>query len=248
MFISSGSEEWAEIEGFRSYFISSRGRVKSTRTGRELIRKLYKDKHGYLQVGLSLGKRKSKSFLVHRLVASHFLINPSEKPHVNHKDGVKTNNSKDNLEWVTAKENTLHAYNTGLRNNETLYRNGRVNSRKVSQICVETGEILKIWESASNAYKTSGKYFDKSSVLRCCHLDKDTHKGFRWRFEGSEDLPFSYKKRSDGRPVEVGEYGLYEIFSSAKEVSDRYGVRRNAVYRAINEDRLLLGKYTVDYA
>lgn len=68
---------------------------------------------GYHQISLSINK-KQKSYRVHRLVALTFLENPDNKPQVNHKDGIKSNNLLDNLEWATALENNVHAYDTGL--------------------------------------------------------------------------------------------------------------------------------------
>ena len=71
--------------------------------------------NGYLKVGLAMGDGKQKQQLVHILVAKHFIPNPYGHPQVNHKDGDKTNNYVENLEWVTAQENNLHALRTGLR-------------------------------------------------------------------------------------------------------------------------------------
>jgi len=68
---------------------------------------------GYLTVGLSKN-RKSKNYTVHRLLATHYLPNPNNYPFVNHKDGNKTNNYIDNLEWCTGKQNSEHAWRTGL--------------------------------------------------------------------------------------------------------------------------------------
>lgn len=51
---------------------------------------------------------------VHRLLAITFLPNPLNLPLVNHKDGCKDNPRLENLEWVTASQNTAHAYRTGL--------------------------------------------------------------------------------------------------------------------------------------
>jgi len=65
---------------------------------------------GYHSVGIC-----RKTFMVHRLVALAFIPNPENKPFVNHLDGNKLNNHVSNLEWCTAKENNLHARNTGLR-------------------------------------------------------------------------------------------------------------------------------------
>ena len=69
---------------------------------------------GYLYYNLRHeGVRYIKSS--HKLVAEYFIPNPYNLSVVNHKDGNKLNNCKDNLEWVTYADNNLHAYSTGLK-------------------------------------------------------------------------------------------------------------------------------------
>jgi hypothetical protein len=95
------------------YHISSYGRVKSYKFGREVILKLVVTSTGYLKINTcTKGKRKTEK--IHRLVAKAFIANPENKPEVNHKDGNKLNNHIDNLEWTTHKENQQHAWDNGL--------------------------------------------------------------------------------------------------------------------------------------
>lgn len=82
---------------------------------------------GYLGYSLIIdGKR--KVWYAHRLIATAFIPNPENKELVNHKDGNKHNNSVENLEWVTKKENAIHAcsvlgVNRGEKNGMTKLTN-----------------------------------------------------------------------------------------------------------------------------
>lgn len=68
---------------------------------------------GYYLVTL-VHERIRKNKHIHRLLATHFIPNPENKAHVNHKDGNKQNNALSNLEWNTPKENAQHAVRIGL--------------------------------------------------------------------------------------------------------------------------------------
>jgi hypothetical protein len=101
----------AECNGI--YYISDHGNAKSFKNGKEHILKPGKGVNGYYTIGIIRNGNKRKSEYIHRLVAQTFIPNPIYKKQVNHKDGDKTNNQVDNLEWCTAKENMRHAWDMG---------------------------------------------------------------------------------------------------------------------------------------
>lgn len=103
-------ESWQIINDYPTYQISNFGRV---RRGNRLLKQNL-NHYGYQSLTLSkLGVQRKCS--IHRLVACAFIPNFSNKPCVNHKDGVKTNNHVSNLEWVTHGENLKHSYENNLR-------------------------------------------------------------------------------------------------------------------------------------
>ena len=119
------TERWKPVVGFEHlYEVSDQGRVrrsapgKGTRVGTILTPR--PTRKGYLRVRLP-----DKDFSIHRLVLTAFDRPPSPGEECNHRDGIKTNNCLANLEWVTPKQNSAHALNTGLRKPLTGERNGR---------------------------------------------------------------------------------------------------------------------------
>lgn len=99
-----------EIANYPGYFIYENGYVEFPAIPNSRWRARctcgVKKANGYL--GVTFGQPRVQ-FYVHRLVAEAFLVKPTEKHIVNHKDGNKANNSLDNLEWVTYTENLQHA-------------------------------------------------------------------------------------------------------------------------------------------
>lgn len=93
-------------------FVNSKGEFMC---GKGKIKSLFDNGAGYKKVGVYNRERKrAVSEYVHRLVAQTFLETPCPtKTQVNHKDGDKSNNHVDNLEWVTPSENIRHMHKTG---------------------------------------------------------------------------------------------------------------------------------------
>lgn len=72
------------------------------------------DKGGYIRIGLR-NNNKKYTYRLHRLIALTYIPNPENKPEVNHKNRIKTDNRIENLEWSTRKENMEHVAKTTTR-------------------------------------------------------------------------------------------------------------------------------------
>lgn len=168
--MSKVQEIFVPIKGYEGlYEVSNHGNVKTlakvmdmplghgVKVFPEKIMSKVKTKTGYERVKLSNNGSK-KLVSVHRLVAMAFLPNPENKATVNHKDGNKSNNHVDNLEWATTQENEKHAVDNGLKCSGGKHKF----AKKV--IHITTGII---YQSASEAAKHFNlNYFRLSDSLR----------------------------------------------------------------------------------
>lgn len=107
------AEYWKKIRDYKDYEVSTYGRIKSNKRHKERILQPVLT-CGYLAVML-YKNNVGRIYKLHRLVTTAFVENPNNKPCINHKNGVKTDNNVDNLEWCTQRENVLHCIRTGLR-------------------------------------------------------------------------------------------------------------------------------------
>jgi predicted XRE-type DNA-binding protein len=124
-------EEWVTVNGYGGKFkVSNFGNVISfniSKKGR--ILKHTMSTSGYLTVSLM-----SKNVLLHRFIAEHFIKKDNVREIVNHKNGIKTDNRIENLEWCTYSENNKHAFDTGLKKKGKHLYNAKLSAELVLEI------------------------------------------------------------------------------------------------------------------
>lgn len=182
------SEKWVDIVGYESlYQISSLGRVRSCDKTIEMVDgRMRHDKGKLLKTSIVRNyecitlyhNSKSKSFKVHRLVASAFIPNTHNLPQVNHIDENKLNNRVGNLEWVTALENNRHS-NIAAR---WLSCGTEASKKPVLQYDL-LGSLVDEYESASEAARQIGKPQGRSSICKCCNGTQKKYSNFIWRWK-----------------------------------------------------------------
>lgn len=182
--IEYGGEDYTGI-----YQISNFGRVKSL--GRlnsrgfklkEKILKIHKNhpenNNSYIYVTLNK-KGISKQYFVHRLVTQMFIFNLENKPQVNHKNNIHSNNNINNLEWVTQNENIQHAYD-----------NQYMTSYQVFQYNKYTKKFIRVYKNAYEASKITG--ISISSIRYACERFKKV-KDKKLKFSQAGGYLWSYK-------------------------------------------------------
>ncbi len=190
IFIMNNQEEvWLPIFGYDGlYEISSFGQVKSfyiKQSGRngflgnEPYKIISQRERGKGYLGVLLSKNfAGKTYSVHRLVAEAFIPNPENKPMVNHKNGIKTDNSVTNLEWMTNSENIQHAFNNKLI--KSNYGSDHHGARPIIQMDI-LGNEINTFETAVSAEKNTG--ISKSAICYCLKGKTKTSGGFKWKYK-----------------------------------------------------------------
>lgn len=191
-----------DIDGYGGdYVVTSQGDIISTKYKEDKVMSDRVVGHGYKIVTLYKNGT-GKSFYIHRIVATHFIENPENKTTVNHKDGNKLNNSIDNLEWMTNKENNIHSFKelgrvstwkgvTGVDNPSTkiVYM---IDGRNITKFC-----------SSADAEKSTG--VNARNIRRAASGARKSAGGFKWSYD--EPLVYTDEdgvEQSYMRPKKIG--------------------------------------------
>lgn len=155
------SEIWADVPSWEGYYyVSNQGNIKNAKW--QTLKK--RTDSGYYRVCLTHKDRK-EFILVHRLVLTVFGEPQKDKTYVNHKNGIKTDNRIENLEWCSQKENVAHAYKMGLND-----------WHKVRVKCVETGVVYDTMLDAARAMGLKST----SGIRYCLQGVYKTSGGHKW--------------------------------------------------------------------
>lgn len=179
------NEHFRYIDGFnKKYMIGDLGDVLenawigyNNHTSIKRLLPQRTDKDGYCLVNLQYNHMR-KTYRVHRLVAKAFIPNPSNKPTVNHKDEIKSNNTVNNLEWMTSKEQNNYGKFKGTINKLKLA------STKKRVIGMANGETIYTFPSIREASRQLS--INRSGISQCCN-HKVKHAG---KYHG---IPISWK-------------------------------------------------------
>lgn len=180
-------EIWKDILDYEGlYQVSNLGNVKSLprntnnqyKNGLNL--KTIINHYGY--AGVQLYKNgKAKWFFVHRLVAMAFLNTYKDNLQVNHKNGIKTDNTISNLEMVTASENQLHSFRV-LKTKPSMknhFGKDHVRAIKIHQFN-KNNEFIKTWDSIIEAGTSIN--IPTCCIVNCAKGRRKTAGGYIWKY------------------------------------------------------------------
>ncbi len=200
------SRSWKKIPDYPRYRISSDGRVYS-----DWSRKLLKPSINKEYSIMHLSKHgEDKSFSAHRLVAQVYGVKPDNKNKVNHKNGKRSDNEIENLEWCTQSENCQHAHDTGLNKSQ----------KAVIQYNIKGEEVAR-YKSAAFASKMTGVGFGQ--ISKVCLGKFASGGGYIWRFESDPLTCLPKSIRGKRRVIRIDKDENRIIFDSVTDAANSCG-------------------------
>lgn len=188
--------EWRKSAIFPEYYsVSDNGDVRSERN-KKILRPAT-DKYGYHYFVLCVN-RDRKTIKAHRLVALTFIPNPKNKPTINHKNGIRTDNRVENLEWATNKEQS----NDPLTRKKILNNVAKRDFKAMGALRDYGRKSVKVWRISDgktifvgefSSQKSASEYtsVSPSKVSQCVTGYKKSCKGYVFR-----GVPYSGDKNT----------------------------------------------------
>jgi molybdenum-dependent DNA-binding transcriptional regulator ModE len=217
----------------KRYFVSNLGRFKNS-SG--IIMENYKaNENGYIRVYIY-----NKTYALHRLIALAFHENPENKEQVNHIDGNKLNNSVQNLEWVTNKENQIHKFQIGLGNNFT---------KKIVQYDLEMNKI-KEFESIAGAAKELN--IGKTNINGVLKNRRNTAGGFVFKYIDDNTINFEEKvtinKNIRRNVIQYDlEMNIIKIHDSISDAARNVNIHKNNIWAVVHNIKKRAGGFIWKY-
>lgn len=185
-------ETWKSVVGYEwHYEVSSLWNIRSLKNWKVASKKAFKTARGYLVVCICKNSVCRCRF-VHRLVGMAFIENPEGKPDINHKNGIKTDNHLENLEWNTRSENVLHAFRNWLNRstdknhyktnhpNKWKFWNSSPKAQKIIQM-TKDGCFIREWGSIIDVEREIGIH--QGNIVTCCKWKLKTAGKFKWKYK-----------------------------------------------------------------
>ena len=176
------------LKDFSNYFATISGDIVSIKkcplNPMGALKKLApkKNRNGYFVVCLRKDN-KNCCRLVHRLVAEAFIPNPENKPQVNHKNGIKTDNHIDKLEFCTGSENIKHSYRVLGRQPSRAWigKTGINNPNSKIVLQIENGQIIAEFYGTCEAERIT--HIDHRHICDCCKNKRKTAGKYQWKYK-----------------------------------------------------------------
>jgi len=225
-------EIWKVITQFPDYEVSSKGRIKyPIRKGNTPYKKRITYGGtcgtGYKTFSFRNDKINFKT-VIHRIVAIEFIENERNCKIVNHKDGIKTNNDVQNLEWCTNSQNTQHAHDNNLISGK----------RKIYQLDINNNIINK-WNSIKEAYEKLN--LSRTAINGVLNGRKKTSGGYYWCYQENYNVNIKRNTIYDTnktkiKQIDINSGNIIKIWDSVSDASNHLSSENDASCKAIKSN------------